>query len=145
MQSDTNTFKIFLKETEIAGECFKFFDISKINEEKYGKLKSRRMHLYKLNLAWKNFSFFPPKTDFPILFAFCSSLPWGIATSFRLLARTLKTYSTGLKRTKTMLRFHSCQLEFFCKILRTYFKFDGFVKWVHCFDTWALEMYNRGG
>jgi hypothetical protein len=37
MQSDNNTFKIFLKDIEIAGECFKYFDVSKINEEKYGR------------------------------------------------------------------------------------------------------------
>ena len=37
MESENNPFNIFLNDIEIAGECFKYFDVSKINEEKYGK------------------------------------------------------------------------------------------------------------
>lgn len=37
MDLDINTFKIFLKEFEIDGEVYKFYDVSKLNEEKYSK------------------------------------------------------------------------------------------------------------
>lgn len=37
MELENNPFNIFLNDIEIAGECFKYFDVSKISEEKYGK------------------------------------------------------------------------------------------------------------
>jgi aconitase A len=38
MDSTSNTFSIFIKELKIGNDLYKFFDISKINEEKYCKL-----------------------------------------------------------------------------------------------------------
>ena len=35
-QNRYNTFEIFLSDLIIDGETFKFFDVSKINDEKYG-------------------------------------------------------------------------------------------------------------
>lgn len=32
-----NTFKIFLRDLEIDGQVYKFYDVSQLNEEKYGK------------------------------------------------------------------------------------------------------------
>lgn len=34
-----NTFDIFIKELKIGNNVYKYFDISKLNEEKYCKLK----------------------------------------------------------------------------------------------------------
>jgi len=36
--STSNTFSLFIQELKLGNDLFKFFDISKINEEKYCKL-----------------------------------------------------------------------------------------------------------
>lgn len=38
MHTDGHTFKIFLKDLFIEGEKFQYYDVSIINEEKYGKI-----------------------------------------------------------------------------------------------------------
>jgi hypothetical protein len=37
MDLEKNTFKIFLKDIHIDDETYQYFDVSKINEEKYSK------------------------------------------------------------------------------------------------------------
>ena len=54
---ETNTFKIFLTDINIDGETYKFFDVPKINDEKYCKylnetpLNRKRFKLNFLNLS----------------------------------------------------------------------------------------------
>lgn len=40
MDLHRNTFRIFLEELEFDGQVYKFFDISKLNDEKYGNNSS---------------------------------------------------------------------------------------------------------
>ena len=43
---ETNTFKIFLTDINIDGETFKFFDVPKINDEKYCKYLNQSVAQY---------------------------------------------------------------------------------------------------
>lgn len=42
-----NTFKIFLRDLEIDGQVYKFYDVSQLNEEKYGNYDHKKSSKYR--------------------------------------------------------------------------------------------------